>query len=63
MGEISAMNKPAHTIAEKISDMDETDCIAFRINLDGTLDYAPLPMAMRNIWLFNDTGGARDVCG
>lgn len=63
MGQISAMNLPAQKIAETISEMDETaECIAFRINIDGTLDYAPLPRAMRNLWLFNSSGGANDVC-
>lgn len=62
MGNSIAMNTSAQKIAENISGMDEnTDCIAFRINIDGTLDYAPLPLAMRNLWLFNNTGGANDV--
>ncbi len=62
MGESYAMNLPAQKIADELPETDGTaECIAFRINVDGTLDYAPLPLAMRNLWLFNNTGGANDV--
>jgi len=37
------------------------DSIACRTNIDGTLDFAPLPLAMRNIWLFNNGGERNDV--
>ena len=62
MENIVAMNTSAQKIAENLSVTDENaECIAFRINLDGTLDYAPLPLAMRNLWLFNNGGEANDV--
>ena len=37
------------------------DCIGIRTNLDGTLDFTPLPLGMRNIWLFNNGGERNDV--
>jgi hypothetical protein len=37
------------------------ESIAYRPNIDGTLDYTPLPLAMRNIWLFNNGGERNDV--
>jgi len=39
-----------------------SECIAIRTNIDGTLDYVPLPLGMRNIWLFNNGGERNDVC-
>lgn len=48
--------------AETPEDMDGVpDCIACRTNIDGTLDYTPLPLALRNIWLFNNGGERNDV--
>jgi hypothetical protein len=35
--------------------------IEYPTNIDGTLDYMPLPSAMRNIWLFNNGGERNDV--
>lgn len=37
------------------------NCIEMRTNIDGTLDYVPLPLAMRNVWLFNNVGERNDV--
>ena len=37
------------------------ECIECRTNIDGTLDYTPLPLGMRNIWLFNNGGERNDV--
>ena len=37
------------------------DCIECRTGIDGTLDFGPLPLAMKNIWLFNNGGEKNDV--
>jgi hypothetical protein len=37
------------------------DCIEIRTSMDGTLDFSPLPLGLRNIWLFNNGGERNDV--
>ena len=37
------------------------ECIAERTNIDGTLNYRPLPLAMRNFLLSNNGGETNDV--
>jgi len=32
------------------------DCIDCRPNIDGTLDFCPLPLAIKNLWLFKNRG-------
>ena len=37
------------------------ECIEIQTNIDGTLDFGPLPLAMKGIWLFNNGGEKNDV--
>ncbi|MFA5347136.1 MAG: hypothetical protein WC294_03280 [Methanoregula sp.] len=39
-----------------------SDCIDRRPNLDGTLDYTPVPQAFKNLWLFKNGGERNEVC-
>lgn len=39
----------------------DSDCIEMRTNVDGTLNFTPLPLAMKHIWLFNNGGEKNDV--
>jgi hypothetical protein len=50
------------TISGRIADPDAVpDGIEVRTNIDGTLDFGPLPLAMKGIWLFNNGGEKNDV--
>jgi hypothetical protein len=39
-----------------------TDCIEYGPNIDGTLDYTPVPLAIKNLWLFKNGGERNEVC-
>jgi hypothetical protein len=39
-----------------------SDCIDCRTNIDGTLDYTPVPQAFKNLWLFKNGGERNEVC-
>jgi hypothetical protein len=39
-----------------------SDCIDSRSNIDGTLDYTPVPQAFKNLWLFKNGGERNEVC-
>ncbi len=39
-----------------------SDCIDCRTNIDGTLDYNPVPQAFKNLWLFKNGGERNEVC-
>ncbi|MCK9593711.1 MAG: hypothetical protein M0Q91_17055 [Methanoregula sp.] len=39
-----------------------SDCIDCRPNIDGTLDYTPVPLALKNLWLFKNGGERNEVC-
>jgi hypothetical protein len=56
----------SHVDREKYPDqVPETgevpDCIVITTNPDGTLDFSPLPLGLRNIWLFKNGGEKNDV--
>jgi|GEM_PF-3359423 len=64
MGEISTemnTNWPEGTGLLSGTDMvpDSIDC---RTNIDGTLDYTPVPLALKNLWLFKNGGERNEVC-
>jgi hypothetical protein len=39
-----------------------SECIDCRLNIDGTLDYYPVPLAIKNLWLFKNGGERNEVC-
>ena len=39
-----------------------SDCIDCRTNIDGTLDYTPVPQAFKKLWLFKNGGERNEVC-
>jgi hypothetical protein len=57
-----SLERTTQEIDDMFSNLDDiVECIAFGKNIDGTLDCAPLPLAMKNIWLFNNGGERNDV--